>query len=99
MNEWRALAVEQKNAGYTYFDQLGGRRVGDQIELLLSLINPTTFDATVIKTQIPNVDEMVSLSDLWAGAKWCEAEIRHLFRRAAPLLTPSGPVAQTEERS
>lgn len=80
MNGWRTLALERKNAGYTYFDQLGGRRVGDQIELWLRLINPTTFDATVIKTQIANVGEMTSLADLWAGAKWCEAEIHQSFR-------------------
>jgi len=97
MSDWRATALGCKEAGYTYFDQLGGRETGGQIELWLRLVNPTTFESTIIKSQISSVDEMVSLADLWAGADWCEAEIRHSFRRAAPLLTPSGAVAHPED--
>lgn len=104
MSDFRAAAEAAHGAGFTYFDQLGGRPVNGGIELWLRVMDPLTFEARLIKTQLATaglVDFSVadlstaglSVADLWAGAKWAEAEIAVDFRRAASRLTSSGESA------
>jgi hypothetical protein len=101
------------NAGFTYFDQLGGREVEDGLEIWLRVMDPTTSEVRLIKTLISSADDLVSVADLWPGAAWAEAEIRSdfcresrvAFRRAADDLpgetvggyTSSGVPAHAEE--
>ena len=101
MSKFRADAEAAHREGFTFFDQLGSRLVDEGLELWLRLINPTTFEARVIKvhflTRGVSVADLwagVSVSDLWAGAKWAEAEIELDFHRAASRLTSSGESAQ-----
>ena len=106
MSDFRAAAEAAHRGGFTFFDQLGSREVDGGIELWLRVLDPTTFEARVIKGQISTaglVDFSVadlstaglSVADLWAGAKWAEAEVAVDFRRAASRLTPSGESAHS----
>ena len=70
-----------RNAGFAYFDQLGGREVEDGLEIWLRVMDPTTSEVRLIKTLISSADDLVSVADLWPGAAWAEAEIRSDFRR------------------
>ena len=105
MSDFRAAAEAAHREGFTFFDQLGSREVAAGFELWLRVLDPTTFASRVIKGQISTADALVdrsvadfpaagfSVSDLWAGAKWAEAEIAVDFRRAASRLTSSGESA------
>ena len=97
MSDFRAAAEAAHGAGYTYFDQLGARAVDDRIELWLRVMDPDTFEARLIKTLVATAGDLTSVADLWAGARWAEAEIQNQFRRAGALLTPSGGVAHPGE--
>lgn len=100
MNDFRATAEAAHREGFTFFDQLGSRSIEGGFELWLRVLDPTTFAARVIKGQIASADVLIPLSaadfsvtDLWAGAKWAEAEIEVDFRRAASRLTSNGESA------
>jgi len=99
MSDFRATAEAAHRAGFTYFDQLGGRRVAGGIELWLRVLDPATFESTVIKGQFSTGDVLadlagMSVADLWGGARWAELELR----RAVPkgTLTPSGGLPHPE---
>jgi hypothetical protein len=105
LSEFRAAAEAAHQEGFTFFDQLGSREVDGGLAIWLRLINPSTFEARVIKAQISTAEVLIpisranfpaadfSVADLWAGAKWAEAEIDLDFRRAASRLTASGESA------
>jgi hypothetical protein len=105
MSDFRSAAEAALREGFTFFDQLGSRSIDGGFELWLRVLDPTTFAARVIKGQISTADTLVdhsgahfpaadfSVVDLWAGAKWAEAEIAVDFRRAASRLTSSGESA------
>ena len=89
MSNFREAAEAAHREGFTYFDQLGGRQLDVGFEIWLRVLDPTTFESRVIKGQIATADILVdfSVADLWAGARWAEAEIVVDFRRAASRLT------------
>lgn len=97
MSDFRATAEAAHRAGFTYFDQLGGRQVPGGIELWLRVLDPATLESRLIKTEVSVVDDLTSVADLWGGATWAEAEIAVEIRRAAALLIPSGGFAHPEE--
>lgn len=93
MNDFRANAEAAHAAGFTYFDQLGGRAVDGGFELWLRVMDPLTYETRLVKTELAKVDGLVSVADLWSGAAWAEDE----FRRVAVPLTSSGGPAHPEE--
>jgi hypothetical protein len=107
VNTFRTEAQAAHGAGFTYFDQLGGRQVDGGFEIWLRVMNPDTSQVRLIKAALG--DELVSVADLWSGAVWAEAEFRRDFRsnsrRAADDLhgetvggyTSSGVSAHVEE--
>jgi hypothetical protein len=107
VSTFRTEAQAAHGAGFTYFDQLGGRQVDGGFEIWLRVMDPDTSQVRLIKGALD--DELVSVADLWPGAMWCEEEIRNNFRnnsrRAADDLhgetvggyTSSGVSAHIEE--
>ncbi len=90
MTDIRLAAEAAHRDGFTYFDQMGSRAVSGGFEIWLRVLEPITFQARVIKGEIAASDELTSVSDLWGGAAWAEAEIIADIRRAAGPLTSSG---------
>ena len=99
--DYRSEAEQAHALGFTYFDQLGHRVTEAGFEIWLRVMDPTTFEVRVIKTEVIAADGLVSVADLWGGAKWAEEEVREVvredFRRAAALLTSSGGFAHPGE--
>ena len=97
MSDFRAAAEAAHRAGFTYFDQLGGREVPGGIELWLRVLDPATLESRVIKTEVSVIDDSTSVADLWSGAKWAERDLTADDRRTAALLMPNGGFAHPGE--
>lgn len=70
--------AEAENHRDLYFDHLGARQLPEGFEIWLSLRTPAG-ERVLITTSVDGRSEIPTVSDLWAGAAWCEREAAEGF--------------------
>jgi NADH-quinone oxidoreductase subunit C len=99
LNDWvNAATLARDDLGCTLFDWLGaedaGRpgSVGQRHTVLLHVVDPSTRDGLLLRTEVGADEELPSVAHVWAGAAWHEREAAEMFglalvgTRAAHLL-------------
>lgn len=70
-----------------YFDHLGARQLTSGFEIWLSLRSPEGQMIRITST-FSEGEKVPSVSDLWAGAAWCEREAAEAFALSFDTETP-----------
>jgi len=80
-----AARLARDELGCTLFDWLGaedaGRpgAVGERHTVLLHVVDPSTRDGLLLRTEIGADEELPSVVPVWAGASWHEREAAEMF--------------------
>jgi len=90
-----AARLARDELGCTLFDWLGaedaGRpgAVGERHTVLLHVVDPSTRDGLLLRTEIGADEELPSLAPVWGGASWHEREAAEMFGLAVAGSQPA----------
>ena len=79
VDHWASAADSANTAGLHYFDFLTAYVHDDQLDVLVHLCAPSVVHGLFIRTHVPSVGSLATLTSIYPGANWHERESAEMF--------------------